>query len=197
LTLLHNGQPVAFDLRERVTQRQVWDMVVTWTARGREAGQEAITLTFDRLGYVPQGVSLFLMDEVTGKPVYLRTQNGYRFTPQPGETSRRFQLVALLGNDRPLRVVGLKATPVRGQGVMVEFTLTKAAQVQAEVFSVTGRKVKVLESRANRAAGTHRLWWQGERSEGKLAGMGVYLLRLLATDEEGRQVQAATVVRLK
>jgi len=197
LTLLCNGQPVAFDIREQVTQRQVWDLVVTWTASGRGSGQEAITLTFDGVGYVPKGVSLFLLDEVTGKPVYLRTQHGYQFTPQLGETSRQFKLVAMLGNDRPLRVVGLKATPVRGQGVMIEFTLTKAAQVQAEVLTLTGRKVMVLESGATKIAGTHRLVWRGMGSEGIAVSRGVYLIRITANDDEGRQVQAVTTVRLK
>jgi hypothetical protein len=197
LTLLRNGQPVAFDIREQVTQRQVWDLMVTWAGSGRGSGQEAITLTFDGLGYVPKDVSLFLVDEVTGKPVYLRTQHGYRFTPQPGETSRQFKLVAMLGNDRPLRVVGLKATPVRGQGVMIEFTLTKAAQVQAEVLTLTGRRVAVLESGTTRTAGTHRIMWRGVSSEDVAVSKGVYLVRMTATDDEGRQVQAVTTVRLK
>jgi subtilase family serine protease len=197
LTLLRNGQPVAFDIREQVTQRQVWDLMVTWAGSGRGSGQEAITLTFDGLGYVPKDVSLFLVDEVTGKPVYLRTQHGYRFTPQPGETSRQFKLVAMLGNDRPLRVVGLKATPVRGQGVMIEFTLTKAAQVQAEVLTLTGRRVTVLESGTTRTAGTHRIMWRGVSSEEVAVSKGVYLVRMTATDDEGRQVQAVTTVRLK
>jgi subtilase family serine protease len=197
LTLLRNGQPVAFDIREQVTQRQVWDLVVTWAGSGRGSGQEAITLTFDGLGYVPKDVSLFLVDEVTGKPVYLRTQHGYRFTPQPGETSRQFKLVAMLGNDRLLRVVGLKATPVRGQGVMIEFTLTKAAQVQAEVLTLTGRRVTVLESGTTRTAGTHRIMWRGVSSEEVAVSKGVYLVRMTATDDEGRQVQAVTTVRLK
>jgi subtilase family serine protease len=197
LTLLRNGQPVAFDIREQVTQRQVWDLVVTWAGSGRGSGQEAITLTFDGLGYVPKDVSLFLVDEVTGKPVYLRTQHGYQFTPQPGETSRQFKLVTMLGNDRPLRVVGLKATPVRGQGVMIEFTLTKAAQVQAEVLTLTGRRVTVLESGTTRTAGTHRIMWRGVSSEEVAVSKGVYLVRMTATDDEGRQVQAVTTVRLK
>jgi hypothetical protein len=197
LTLLRNGQPVAFDIREQVTQRQVWDLVVTWATSGRGSGQEAITLTFDGLGYVPKDVSLFLVDEVTGKPVYLRTQHGYRFTPQPGETSRQFKLVAMLGNDRPLRVVGLKATPVRGQGVVIEFTLTKTAQVQAEVLTLTGRRVTVLESGTTRMAGTHRIMWRGVSSEDVTVSKGVYLIRMTATDDEGRQVQATTIARLR
>jgi subtilase family serine protease len=197
LTLLRNGQPVAFDIREQVTQQQVWDLVVTWATSGRGSVQEAITLTFDGLGYVPKDVSLFLVDEVTGKPVYLRTQHGYRFTPQPGETSRQFKLVAMLGNDRPLRVVGLKAIPVRGQGVVIEFTLTKTAQVQAEVLTLTGRRVTVLESGTTRMAGTHRIMWRGVSSEDVTVSKGVYLIRMTATDDEGRQVQATTIARLR
>jgi len=96
-----------------------------------------------------------------------------------------------------LRIVGLKAIPMRGQGVVIEFALTKPAQVQAEVLTLTGRKVTVVEAQTPRSSGTHRIVWQGVNKERMKVSSSVYLIRLIATDEEGRQVQASLPVRLR
>jgi hypothetical protein len=197
LFLDKEGNTSVADFRSGVQRQHEWDIIVRWGRRQVAEKVDEITLTFDGIGYAPKNVNLWLLDVVTGKRLYMRTQRAYRFTPNEGETSRRFKVIAELGNDRPLRVVGLKATPVRGQGVMIEFTLTKTAQVQAEVLTLTGRRVTVLESGTTRTAGTHRIMWRGVSSEDVAVSKGVYLVRMTATDDEGRQVQAVTTVRLK
>jgi TRAP-type uncharacterized transport system substrate-binding protein len=85
---------------------------------------------------------------------------------------------------------------MRGQGVVIEFSLTKPAKVEAEVLTLTGRRVAVLDAGSSEGL-THRLVWRGVGIEGQKVGSGVYLVRVRAVDEEGREVQAATVVRLK
>jgi hypothetical protein len=153
-------------------------------------------LTFDGIGYAPKDVSAWLVDTVTGKRLYLRTQPSYRFVAQEGEVERKFKVVVERGNDRPLRVVGLKATPMRGQGVVIEFSLTKPAKVEAEVLTLTGRKVAVLDVGSSEGL-TRRVVWRGVGIEGQKVGSGVYLVLVRAVDEEGREVQAATIVRLR
>ena len=106
------------------------------------------------------------------------------------------ELIVERGNERPLRVVGLKATPMRGRGVVIEFSLTKPARIQAEVMTLTGRKVAVLDAPSGDGL-THRLMWRWTSGDGTKVGVGPYLIRILATDEDGRQVQAATVVKPK
>ena len=112
-----------------------------------------------------------------------------RFVAQEGEVER--------GNDRPLRVVGLKATPMSGQGIVISFSLTKPAQVFAEVLTLTGRRVAVLEGSGSRVAGEQRMVWRGVNGEGLTVSSGAYLVRVTATDDEGRQVQGVTVVRVR
>ncbi len=73
-----------------------------------------MTLNWDRIGYAPKDVSLTLVDLATGIRRYMRTQTTHRFVPNDGETERRFKVIAESGNERPLRIVGLKATPMRG-----------------------------------------------------------------------------------
>ncbi|MCS7252645.1 MAG: FlgD immunoglobulin-like domain containing protein [Armatimonadota bacterium] len=154
-------------------------------------------MSFDGVGYAPKDVSLWLVDMVTGKRLYMRTQNSYRFVASEVETSRRFKVIAETGNTRPLQAVGLKAVPMRGRSLAIEFALKKSAQMQVEVLSLTGRKVAILEAGQSRTAGLQQIIWQGRTNNGEVLPMGVYLIRVLATDEEGRQVQAATFARLR
>jgi len=127
----------------------------------------------------------------------MRTQTEYRFVPNEGETSRQFKVIAELGNTRPLQVIGLKAIPMRGSGISIQFSLTKPAQTQVEVLTLTGRKVAVLESGRSRLAGQQQVIWHGRSNNGEALPMGVYLIRVIAQDEEGRQVQGTTIARLR
>jgi len=196
--VLNNGAPLAVDVRNNATRQQVWDVVVKFGTRdGGRGTRKEVTLTWDGVGYAPKDVSLTLVDLATGTRRYMRTQTEYRFVPNEGETERRFKVIAELSNERPLRIVGLKAIPMRGQGVVIEFALTKPAQVQAEVLTLTGRKVTVVEAQTPRSSGTHRIVWQGVNKERMKVSSSVYLIRLIATDEEGRQVQASLPVRLR
>ena len=196
--LLKNNTPLAVDVRSDGARRQEWEVLVRWdkgqVTRGMGERKEVV-LTFDGIGYAPKDVSAWLVDTVTGKRLYLRTQPSYRFVAQEGEVERKFKVVVERGNDRPLRVVGLKATPMRGQGVVIEFSLTKPAKVEAEVLTLTGRKVAILDAGSSEGL-TRRVVWRGVGIEGQKVG-GVYLVRVRAVDEEGREVQAATVVRLR
>jgi Tol biopolymer transport system component len=197
--LLKNNTPLAVDVRSDGSRRQEWEVLVRFGTRDGGRGtseRKEVVLTFDGIGYAPKDVSAWLVDTVTGKRLYLRTQPSYRFVAQEGEVERKFKVVVERGNDRPLRVVGLKATPMRGQGVVIEFSLTKPAKVEAEVLTLTGRRVAILDAGSSEGL-AHRLVWRGVGIEGQKVGSGVYLVRVRAIDEEGREVQAATVVRLR
>jgi len=197
--LLKNNTPLAVDVRNDGSRRQEWEVLVRFGTRDGGRGtseRKEVVLNFDGIGYAPKGVSAWLVDTVTGKRLYLRTQPSYRFVAQEGEVERKFKLVVERGNDRPLRVVGLKATPMRGQGVVIEFSLTKPAKVEAEVLTLTGRRVAVLDAGSSEGL-ARRIVWRGVGIEGQKVGSGVYLVRVRAVDEEGREVQAATVVRLR
>jgi len=198
--VLNNGAPLAVDVRNNAARQQVWDVVVKFGTRDGRRGagtRKEVTLTWDGVGYAPKDVSLTLVDLATGTRRYMRTQTEYRFVPNEGETERRFKVIAELGNMRPLQIVGLKAIPMRGRGISIQFSLTKPAQTQVEVMTLTGRKVAVLESGRSRLSGQQQVIWQGRSNNGEVLPMGVYLIRVIAQDEEGRQVQGTTIARLR
>lgn len=190
-----NGQPMAMDVRAGIGRRVEWDVVLRF--RSRQAGREEITLTWEGAGYAPQGVSLTLIDLATGARRYMRTQTSYRFVPSEGEVERRFRLIVERDNERPLRIVNLQVTPLRGQGILIQFALTKTAMTQVEVLSLTGRQVAIVEIGQTRYAGQNTILWRGVGFDGRPLPQGVYLLRIYAQDQEGRQVQATRTMALR
>ncbi|MFA0752006.1 MAG: hypothetical protein SLRJCFUN_002409, partial [Candidatus Fervidibacter sp.] len=161
-------------------------------------GVEKVALKFPDLGYLPKGLSAYLVDEATGQRRYLRTTSAVHLTLTPNRSTteqRTFQLVVIAGGTNLLSIVGLKAESLRGRGVAIQFALTRSAQTQVEILTLTGRRVAILESGQSRAAGQHRLLWQGQNGAGQFIPGGLYLIRVTATDEEGRQVQATTTLR--
>ncbi len=175
--------------------RMIWKLLL-------EAGRsvEKVTLRFPDLGYLPKDLGVYLIDEGTGQKRYLRTTASvtFNFTPSRGETERKvLQLAIVPGATGLLRIVGLKAEPMRGRGVAIQFALTKHAQTQVEVLTLTGRKVATVESGQNRSAGRHQVIWQGRNGNGQPLPSSAYIVRVSATDEEGRQVQATAVLRLR
>jgi len=192
-TLDKEGKPSVINMQTGLEPRTVWDIVVQFS-RKRKPIQEEITLTWDGIGYFPKDMSLTLIDLSTGTRKYLRTQTAYRFIPTEGETERRFKLIMEQTGERVLRIINLQATPLRGQGVLIQFTLTKPAVTQVEVLSLTGRKIATVEMGQSRQAGQNTILWRGNNANGHLIPVGVYLIRINAQDEEGRQVQATRTV---
>ncbi|MCS7224658.1 MAG: hypothetical protein NZ959_08915 [Armatimonadetes bacterium] len=197
LTILSkDGHHSQADLRTEPNRVQEWEIVVAWNSspsRGAPASSP-ITLTWDGIGYAPKDLTFTLIDRTTGVKRYLRTQTHYRFVPEEGEGERRFTLIAEPGNQRPLRIVGLRAVPTRG-GTLIEFVLTRPATVTAEVLSLTGRKITVLPVQGGTVSGNHRVVWHNSAEDGRRLSPGVYLIRVVAADEEGRMVQGTTLLR--
>jgi flagellar hook assembly protein FlgD len=200
------GQTVRLSLVDE--QGRAWGAVVSDGDRRMrwrlvleaDRGVEKVALKFPDLGYLPKGLSAYLVDETTGQRRYLRTTPAFTVTLTPNRSAtekRTFQLVIVHEEPGLLRVVGLKAESLRGRGIAIQFTLTRPAQTQVEVLTMTGRKVATVESGQSRSAGRHQIIWQGRDESEVQLPMGIYLIRMTATDDEGRQVQATTTVRLR
>jgi uncharacterized repeat protein (TIGR01451 family) len=93
--LLKNNTPLAVDVRSDGSRRQEWEVLVRFGTRDGGRGtseRKEVVLTFDGIGYAPKDVSAWLVDTVTGKRLYLRTQPSYRFVAQEGEVERKFKV---------------------------------------------------------------------------------------------------------
>lgn len=71
--------------------------------------------------------------------------------------------------------------PARGE-TTIEFTLPRAGAVSLGIHDVTGRLVCTLAT-GSRAAGTHRLRWDGRAASGERVAPGLYFCRLRSGSE--------------
>jgi len=74
----------------------------------------------------------------------------------------------------------------------IEYTLSSAAEVNAEVFSVTGARVRRLHS-GSFGAGTRRILWDGKNDAGRALPSGTYFVKISANSSIA--AQRVTIVR--
>lgn len=182
-------ETLAVDMKPH-RERIVWDLIVeTEKPDGRE-----LTLTWNNLHSVPSSVRLWLVDIETGQTISLRSLSAYRF--RTDTTQRRFKLVAETSHS-PLRLVGVRALPLRGlKGAIIQGSVTAPANLTITVRSLTGRIVKVIAKDQPMAAGRWQVVWDGRSNEGTLLPAGVYLCEVIAKDERGTQVRNVTTLTL-
>ena len=78
---------------------------------------------------------------------------------------------------KPFRIVSISPNPFNPSAT-VRFTLPAAMPVTAEVWSVTGARVRVLANDKLFGAGTNQLAWDGRADSGSPVASGVYFVRL-------------------
>lgn len=182
--------------------RYVWEFIIERSQRpnrddGSPEREKGIVLRVKGLDRVPKNWGVWLIDINRRKKFSLRTLLEYRFQLGQDERRRKFRLIVAPLPHRPLKILGLQAYIYRGASLLVRFRLTKPAKVSAELLTVTGRRIALFTDGASWQTGRRLLLWRGVIRHKRLLHQGLYLLRLRATDEEGRQVQATTVVRLQ
>ncbi len=110
-----------------------------------------------------------------------------------GSTIRVFWgAVGVAAGGRPVTELRLgpgRPNPFAEAGISCEISLPAAGPIRLDVLDVRGRLVRVIEE-GERAAGVHRLLWDGEDGRGESVASGVYFLRLRA---DGRALTSKAV----
>ncbi len=89
-------------------------------------------------------------------------------------------------------IVGVVPNPFN-PSTSVRFTLPRALAVTAEVWSVTGARVRTLAHEANMPAGENTVRWDGRNTNGDRVASGVYLFRV--TTPLGQRVARMVLVQ--
>jgi flagellar hook assembly protein FlgD len=79
---------------------------------------------------------------------------------------------------------------LRSGGVALSFRVPAEGRATLEVYSVTGRRVRVADDQWS-SVGSRTVMWNGTADDGAPVGSGVYIIRLLTT---GGQRYAKLVV---
>lgn len=180
--------PLSMDIRPPQS-KTVWTLELLNPAGGE------VKLQFEGLAKVPRSVALLLCDPETNQQWSLRSTSSVTVTTQPHQP-KRLQVVALQTDQLPLRVHGLKVTPLRGRGAHIQFSVTMPARVQVQVRSLTGR---VVWETSEQVVGGRlcSVFWNGRSKSDEMLPSGIYTVVVRAITDNGRQSQAQTILRLR
>jgi hypothetical protein len=103
-------------------------------------------------------------------------------------------IVTAIGNDAPVpfQIVSVVPNPFN-PSTTVRFTLPRAMPVTADVWSVTGARVRALADEKTFGAGANQLRWDGRNDEGSPAASGVYFIRVKT--QLGEKVTRAVLLK--
>lgn len=146
-----------------------------------------------------QGREVVLINRQTGRSHDLQNSSSMTLTPQHETTEFRLAVgtEAFVDGEkaralpRQLELHSNYPNPFSGQTTL-EYALPERAEVEAEVYDILGRQVRVLQQGAQRA-GFHRVQWNGRNSVGQPVVSGLYFVRFKAMGQE--RVQKVTLVR--
>jgi len=180
--------PLSIDIRPPQSK-------IVWTLELLNPAGGEVKLQFEGLAQVPQSTTLLLYDPETNQQWSLRSVSSVTISTQP-QQPKRLQVIALQTDQLPLRVQGLKVTPLRGRGAQIQFTVTMPAQVQVQIRSLTGR---VIWETSEQVSGGRlcSVFWNGRSKSDEVLPSGVYTVVVRAITENGRQTQAQTILRLR
>jgi hypothetical protein len=77
----------------------------------------------------------------------------------------------------PVRIVSVAPNPFNPE-TLVRFELPSQMTVSAEVWSVSGKRVRVLARDKVFGAGVQEIRWRGRNDHGQTVASGVYFIRL-------------------
>lgn len=176
------------DIRS-VNQKNTWNISVNVPEPNR-----SYTLTWNNFADVSRKVNLTLMDTVTGRRIFMRTNSSYTFNPG-NTTTRNFQIIADPRYFGALRITDVVAQPSRAAGVInFAFNLSEAAQVNADIRTADGRIIRQLQFGRAAVSGENQLNWNQRDNNDQPVPSGVYLLNITARTSEGDLARAVTPV---
>ena len=136
-----------------------------------------------------------LVDETTGRRIYLRTSSGHVYTSPDGGGTRRFRLELLEPGAEVLACTALTAAAAPRGGADLSFVLSADANVTARILSIAGLSVRSLCQDRACPAGLNRLNWDGKSDRGTPTPSGAYLIEVRARTDSGQEVRGMTMCR--
>jgi len=185
---LNGGEPLAVDARGPGTQQ--------WTLAVRTAGVSApVTVTWPDLSQLPATVRPVLRDRLTGSKVYMRTQREYTYRPRAGSV-REFEIEVSDAPQGLLALTGATASSQAG-GVAISYTLSRDAQVTAEVRNISGVVIARPVTAKPVTAGRNTNLWDARSHTGVPVPVGMYFVKLTALSDDGQQTSALAAVNIR
>jgi hypothetical protein len=180
----------SLDLRPGPLTRENWDVVVTTGLADTE-----IELIWPDLSSLPKELAAYLVDETVGKRIYMRTTRSYALRSAGDGCVRPLRIeVTERSGVAPMASVTAQAAGTGRAEIAV--TLSAEGVVDVTVINIAGRPVARVAADELLPSGMTRLLWDGRNAAGTRVPAGSYLVRVIATGEDGQRASAIASIQL-
>ncbi|MCD6361933.1 MAG: S8 family serine peptidase [Armatimonadetes bacterium] len=179
----------ATDFATAAEGRTEWRMKVACSIPGA-----VVKLSWPDLSQLPADCRPVLVDEATGRSIYLRTSAGYSY--EVPENADEHSFVLRISSDRGVLAIGSLAVGSAGGGAQVAYTLSNDAAVDVEVLNIAGIVVRRVITGREQAAGPQQVVWDGRNASGAPVPAGTYIVRIRARAADGQQVSAVRTLQI-
>ncbi len=172
-------------------EAQEWQVRVACALPGT-----TVRLSWPDLSNLPDDVRPTLVDNETGRAIYLRTSTGYTYEvgDEPAERSFTIRLADEGAGTLAIGTLTTAATEGRAQ---IMYTLSQDASVDVEVLNIAGVTVRRVVTDRAQEAGPRQVTWDGRNTSGTKAPAGRYIIRIRARTDDGQQVSAIRSLQLE
>ncbi|MFQ6097267.1 MAG: hypothetical protein ACE5O2_06015, partial [Armatimonadota bacterium] len=118
-----------------------------------------VTVTWPELTRLPRGLSAFLVDRDAGVRRAMRTTRAYTFNSGAAGQTRHLSIEVRPADVGALTVTNVVTSPTRGGGISIGFELSRAAAAEVTVFNLAGRRVRLLQPKAEMLRGPNFVTW--------------------------------------
>jgi len=187
-------QSFAQSIKDVRSRSQEWTIAVT-----APSGQSNVSLEWDSIVESTKKVTYTLVDVSTGRRLSMNATTTYQFTTNDDGTPRKFRIIASQDAGAKLVVTGVKVSSSNGRAGTshtVSYLLSKEAQVQVTILSLTGKRIAVVQS-GSRGVGFNNATWTGRDDAGISVPPGTYMVEISATGTNGEQVRTVSPLVLK
>lgn len=192
VALVHNGQPLAVDVRADSRASTPWEAEVQVPA----GNDGTATLYWQGVHQAPRTVNPVLVNLQTGERRFLRTTSSHTFAVSRQGGVYRFR-IEMTPQGGLLRLSQVRVTGGRSTGgrYTISFHLSASAQVEANIL-FAGKLVRRLTSGASRSAGIQQITWDGRDANGIALPAGSYMVEIKAVSADGQLVRSTVPVTL-
>lgn len=177
------------DVRSTAHRRQEWQIEVA-----SSQPQVPVRLSWPDLSELPNSLRPLLVDDTTGRRVYMRTASAYSISAGAEGVRRRLRVIIDPEQPPALAITALSAHQGGGAGQIL-FSLSARAETEVTVLNVAGRTVRRLPLGV-REAGRNTAIWDLRDGRGQLVPTGVYLVQVRASDDTGQQAHCLGVLQV-
>jgi hypothetical protein len=155
-----------------------------WPFELQTPDKKSLTLRFEGIGQIPDGLDVFLIDHVHARYADLRSIQEYMFTP----ATSNGQLTVAVGTHDAMASVLSDVVPKAfaldnnfpnpfNPSTTLPVAVPHAAEISVKVYNILGEEVRTVFA-GQAEAGRHWIVWDGKNDAGAPVATGVYLARL-------------------